>query len=128
MPSVTVNPLGVTIEVADGESLLAAALRQGLQWPSVCGGDAECGTCWVVVESGEDCSEVGQRERTRLNLGRKANDARARLACQPRVTGSVTRRASIGTVRVVVSLAGAGDVRGLTGRLDQNDPLWGQMS
>lgn len=91
MPPVSIEPLGITIDVEKGESLLAAGKRAGLRWPSVCGGDAECGTCWVVVEQGADhCSPAGDVERMRLSLGRKANDPQARLACQLLVSGAVT--------------------------------------
>lgn len=88
---VTVLPVGVTVEVRDGEAVMAAARRQGLWWPTVCGGYAQCGTCWVLVEEGTaHCSEMGEAEKARLALGMKANGTRARLACQLRVGGPVT--------------------------------------
>jgi 2Fe-2S ferredoxin len=91
VPAVTVLPVGVSVDVADGEPVMVAAQRQGLWWPTVCGGDAECGTCWLVVEEGsEHCSEMSDAERARLSLGMKANEPRARLACQLRVSGPVT--------------------------------------
>jgi len=91
MPAVTILPVAATIDVADDESVMAAARQQGLWWPTICGGDAECGTCWVIVEEGlERCSEMGETERARLALGMKANEPRARLACQLRVRGPVT--------------------------------------
>jgi ferredoxin len=90
-----VLPAGAVVEVAAGESLMAAAQRQGWFWPTVCGGDCDCGTCWVVVEQGaEHCSRMEEDERATLDKGMKANEPRARLACQLKVTGSmvVTRR------------------------------------
>jgi ferredoxin len=88
---VRILPVDVTIVTDPAESVMAAAQRQGLWWPTVCGGDGECGTCWVVVEEGtEHCSAMEQAERARLALGMKANEPRARLACQLRVTGPVT--------------------------------------
>jgi ferredoxin len=90
MAAVTVVPVAVTIDVVEGEPVMAAARRQGLWWPTVCGGDAECGTCWVVVEDGwEHCSAMSPVERARLDLGMKAREPRARLACQLRVSGPV---------------------------------------
>jgi ferredoxin len=91
VPAVTVLPLGVVVDVMETEPLMAAALRQGLWWPTICGGDAECGSCWVIVEEGAaQCGRMGERERARLALGMKANEPRARLACQLRVSGPVT--------------------------------------
>lgn len=48
----TIEPVGVTIEVAGGQSLLDAALRQGLYIPHACG-HGLCGTCKVQVCDGE---------------------------------------------------------------------------
>ena len=69
---------------------MAAARRQGLWWPTVCGGCTDCGTCWVIVEEGwEHCNGISAAEAARLALGLKAGDPRARLACQLRVQGPV---------------------------------------
>lgn len=90
MPTVRVLPLEVDVEVAEGESLMAAARRQGYHWPTVCGGNCECGTCWVLVEAGaEHCSPVGRAEQETLARGIKANEPRARLGCQLKVEGRV---------------------------------------
>ncbi|MCA1843647.1 MAG: (2Fe-2S)-binding protein, partial [Actinobacteria bacterium] len=92
---VRVLPADAVVEVAAGESLMAAARRQGWFWPTVCGGDCDCGTCWVVVEQGaEHCSFMEANERATLAKGMKADEPRARLACQLRASGPmvVTRR------------------------------------
>ena len=44
MPPVMVLPVGVVVDATEAEPVMAAARRQGLWWPTVCGGDAECGT------------------------------------------------------------------------------------
>lgn len=91
MATVRVLPVDADIDVASGEALMAAARRQGYWWPTICGGDCECGTCWVVVDDGwEHCSPMGEAERARLTMGVKAKEPRARLACQLRVSGPVT--------------------------------------
>ena len=95
MPTVRVLPADDVVDVAAGESLMAAARRQGWFWPTVCGGDCECGTCWVVVDEGaEHGSAMETAEQARLAKGMKANEPRARLACQIKVSGPmvVTRR------------------------------------
>ena len=48
----TIEPLGATIEVAEGQTLLDAALRQGIYIPHACG-HGLCGTCKVQVTDGE---------------------------------------------------------------------------
>ncbi|WP_137921330.1 phenol 2-monooxygenase domain-containing protein [Hydrogenophaga sp. 2FB] len=48
----TIEPLGTTIEVEEGQSLLDAALRQGIYIPHACG-HGLCGTCKVQVCDGE---------------------------------------------------------------------------
>jgi phenol/toluene 2-monooxygenase (NADH) P5/A5 len=48
----TIEPLGTTIEVEDGQTLLDAALRQGIYLPHACG-HGLCGTCKVQVCDGE---------------------------------------------------------------------------
>jgi phenol hydroxylase P5 protein len=54
----TIEPLGATIEVEEGQTVLDAALRQGIYLPHACG-HGLCGTCKVQV--------CGDRKSTRLN-------------------------------------------------------------
>lgn len=49
---VTIKPLGVTIEVEADQTILDAALRQGVYLPHACG-HGLCGTCKVDVLEGE---------------------------------------------------------------------------
>lgn len=48
----TIEPLGATIDVEEGQTLLDAALRQGIYIPHACG-HGLCGTCKVQVSDGE---------------------------------------------------------------------------
>ncbi len=48
----TIEPLGTTIEVEEGQTILDAALRQGIYIPHACG-HGLCGTCKVQVTDGE---------------------------------------------------------------------------
>jgi 2Fe-2S ferredoxin len=84
---VRVMPLDVEIEVATGETLLQAAQRAGFSWPSLCGGNATCLTCFVKIETGLDAASVQSAwERERLDLaGRRGPEFR--LACQLAVAG-----------------------------------------
>ncbi|MDA0824316.1 MAG: 2Fe-2S iron-sulfur cluster binding domain-containing protein [Proteobacteria bacterium] len=49
---VTIEPLGATIDVADGQTILDAALRAGIWLPYACN-HGLCGTCKVDVIEGE---------------------------------------------------------------------------
>jgi len=49
---ITIEPLGATIDIAEGQTLLDAALRHGIYIPHACG-HGLCGTCKVQVLEGE---------------------------------------------------------------------------
>lgn len=92
MPVVTVLPLGLRIVVEPGESLMAAAHRQGCRWPSVCGGIGQCTTCAVRIESGEEhLPPMSPREAESLALYRGGGRVPPglRLACQLQVGGEI---------------------------------------
>lgn len=87
-----IDPVGVDLRCADGERLMHAALRAGLRWPSICGGAAECGVCYVrVLASAHNLPPIDGKENAALKLSARAdsNDV-VRLACQLRVTGPMT--------------------------------------
>jgi 2Fe-2S ferredoxin len=85
---IRVSPSDVSFDVAEGETVYSAAVRQGIRWPSICHGDAECGICYMVVTAGEDnLSEKSKQEADRLALGLKAKEPKARLACRTRLNG-----------------------------------------
>jgi ferredoxin, 2Fe-2S len=87
---VRVMPSEVTVEVLPGESVLAAAVRCGFRWTSICGGQASCTVCFMEVQDGiENAGEERPGERERLDFaGRKG--PKFRLACQSYPTGPLT--------------------------------------
>jgi len=85
---VHVEPVGLTLSVAPGESVMTAAQRGGYHWPNICGGQAMCGACRVRVVAGAEHVDAPQaQEQARLKLLFSSKD---RLACQLTVTGPVT--------------------------------------
>lgn len=84
---VRLMPLDIDIEVLEGETLLAAARRIALRWPSICNGQGNCTACYVKIEEGGgNASAMHQQERERLHFaGRR--DPSFRLACQLKVSG-----------------------------------------
>lgn len=85
---VEILPIGLTITVPHGETIMSVALASGWKWPNVCGGQASCGVCLLEIQEGMDnASPIGRDEAVRLAFVRKADVPGARLACQLRVLG-----------------------------------------
>ena len=88
MRSVWVEPAGIDLSVEDGETVMAAAVRSGYRWPTVCGGNAECGVCVLSVVSSGELPPPSPFEAGRLaTVPERILDPSAvlRLACQLRV-------------------------------------------
>ena len=96
MVTVHVLPCGLNVEVADGQSVMAAAVGQGIFWPTICHGQAECHTCvFEVIEGVEQLEPPNGLEEAALERfsGRSWYEGKIiRLACQARVRGSVVVR------------------------------------
>ncbi|NTV13321.1 MAG: DUF4445 domain-containing protein [Desulfobulbaceae bacterium] len=72
-------PDNVTIQVEEGENLLAAAANAGVYIHAYCGGDGVCGKCKCKIDAGE------------ANISGPAADKQGfRLACQTKVGGDIT--------------------------------------
>lgn len=89
--TVTVAPSQVTFTVEPGETVMSAAHRAGLRWPTVCGGNASCGACLSVVDDGtEHCSPIsGEEQETLDRVARVTAAGPQRLACRLTVDGDV---------------------------------------
>ena len=86
----TIEPLGATIEVEEGQSLLDAALRQGIYIPHACG-HGLCGTCKVEVLEGE----VDHGAANPFALMDFERDAGKTLACCATLQSDATIEADI---------------------------------
>jgi phenol hydroxylase P5 protein len=86
----TIEPLGTTIEVEDGQTLLDAALRQGIYIPHACG-HGLCGTCKVEVCGGE----VDHGRANPFALMDFERDAGKTLACCATLQSDATIEADI---------------------------------
>ena len=85
---VRVEPLGAVLTPAADESVFHCALRVGYRWPSVCGGEGSCRSCFMVVTEGEDLLEpVGPWEQEGINaiVAPPGPSGVVRLACQARL-------------------------------------------
>ena len=76
------------VEVAEGMTVLHAAIRTGVDLSHYCGGNCSCGSCRIIVVSGgEFLTKPQHREALVLGPGRlKAGE---RLGCQARIVGPV---------------------------------------
>lgn len=86
----TIDPIGETIGVEEGQTLLDAALRAGVYLPHACG-HGLCGTCKVRVLDGE--VEHGEASPFAL-MDMEREDGQC-LACCARALGDVTIEADI---------------------------------
>jgi 2Fe-2S ferredoxin len=84
-------PAGIEFEAQAGETLMEAAHKKGLYWPTTCGGQGTCTTCLSEVAEGRELlTEMGRSERKRLveERGEAFLLKPMRLACQAAVAGN----------------------------------------
>lgn len=99
-PRIRVEPKGIELDAAVGETVMAAARRLGFTWPTVCGGNAECGVCALeVVAGGAALAPPTVEEAARLAAlpeRRLYPDRTYRLACRlVGVDGLVVRKRGV---------------------------------
>ncbi len=100
MASVTFLPFGLSVAIAEGESVFEAGRRAGVPIPTACEGNATCGLCRVKILDGEALLSP-QNADERRHLGNTYFVSKLRLSCQARLA----RGADGG--RVVVELPDA---------------------
>lgn len=86
----TIEPLGATIDVEEGQTILDAALRQGIYIPHACG-HGLCGTCKIEVVDGA----VDHGEANPFALMDFERDEGKALACCATLHSDVTIEADI---------------------------------
>jgi ferredoxin len=88
MPRVTFMPSGQSFDVAEGTTILVAAIRNGLRLPHDCT-EAICGTDRVKILAGQkNLSEKNENEE--LTLGMLNANPDDRLGCVAYILGDVT--------------------------------------
>lgn len=89
--SVRVEPAGLEFGLRPGESVLEAAQRNNIRWPSICKGQASCTTCFIKILQGyENIPKAQPAETEALATARRVEPGETRLACQVRPTGDLT--------------------------------------
>ena len=91
-----VEPTGVSFEAKENETIMAAAIRNGYTWPTICGGQGTCKTCvFLTLEGQRNLVDVEPREEQALDsiIDTLPNRGQGfRLACQAKATGDVKLR------------------------------------
>lgn len=91
MNRVTVLPVGLELDLAEGQTVMSAAHDAGYVWPTECEANASCGLCVSIIrEGGENCGPMPDDEAETLQRTMGAIDPSRRLACRLTVTGPVT--------------------------------------
>lgn len=84
-------PGDIKIDANEGETILTAGLRAGIEHAHLCGGSARCSTCRVIIIEGlENCAPRNAEEQSVADM--LQFDPKVRLACQTVVTGNVKLR------------------------------------
>jgi phenol/toluene 2-monooxygenase (NADH) P5/A5 len=86
----TIEPIGQTVEVEEGQTLLDAALRRGVYLPHACC-HGLCGTCKVRVREGE----VDHGEASSFALMEMEREEGMALACCARALGDLVIEADV---------------------------------
>ena len=90
MPTITYQN-ETAIEVDTSIPILHASLQHGIPHTHVCGGNARCSTCRVLILAGlENC--IPRNEKEQKMAIRRRFSPNVRLACQTTVTGDVLLR------------------------------------
>ena len=83
---ISFQPYNITIDVAEGETILRGALEAGVHINASCGGEGVCGKCRVIVENGNVAGGISER------LSQEDIDKGYRIACQSVVESDLTIR------------------------------------
>lgn len=93
---IVVEPSGVSFDIEDDETIMAAAIRNGFTWPTICGGQGTCKTCVFLTLEGESnlkAAETWEADALATIAGTLPNQGEGyRLACQAKTTGDVRLR------------------------------------
>lgn len=94
----TVRSSDRTFELAVGETILHAAMAQGIALDHACGGVCACSTCHVKIVRGKECfSEPSEDELDQLDEARDVG-LDSRLGCQAKLL----RAPSGGVVEITI--------------------------
>lgn len=82
LPHQDICPEGKTVEVPSGESILDAALRNGIDLEHACEKSCACTTCHVIVRKGFDSLEESTENEDDMLDKAWGLEPESRLGCQ----------------------------------------------
>src|SRR4051812_22062813 len=85
--TVTFLPDQISIHANIGDTVLDAALDNGIDLPHDCGGNCACTTCHIRVDSGADNLSVMEPVESERLATADNRTLQSRLACQALLTG-----------------------------------------
>ena len=81
------QPEGKRVEIEEGNSILAAALKTGIDLTSICGGKGICGKCKVIINDITAVNQISNKEKEFLTPTELEDNVR--LACHTKVIGNL---------------------------------------
>ncbi|MFO8091093.1 MAG: ASKHA domain-containing protein [Desulfatiglandaceae bacterium] len=102
MHRVVFEPMGLSVQVPEGTTLLEAAVSLKIPIRSDCGGSGLCGKCVVQVDLEDSLSPMSEAEEDLL--GEEEQVSGHRLACQAQVLGPVRVAVPRGTLDIGAAL------------------------
>lgn len=91
MPKIYYLPDDVVVDIEDGTTILQASWQGNIPHTHVCGGNARCSTCRVMITEGQEYCLPRNQNESRL-ARRLSFTSDIRLACQTQVVGDITIR------------------------------------
>jgi len=92
MPCIHFIPDDISVEINGNETILSAALRAGIPHTHVCGGNARCTTCRIMILDDVEACISPRNEKETLLADRLGFGPIIRLACQTYVKSDVRVR------------------------------------
>jgi len=90
MAKITFLPVGATLDVKPGTSILDVAIDNDMPLQHACGGFCACTTCHVYVREGaQNLSPMDEDEKERL-ASKDGAESFSRLSCQTKILGDCT--------------------------------------
>lgn len=89
MPKITFLSKNMTVEAAEGLSILDVALDNDIKLEHNCGGNCACSTCHVIIKDGYQNLSPKQDEEQDQLVEAEGLTETSRLGCQAKIQGDV---------------------------------------
>jgi 2Fe-2S ferredoxin len=94
MSKITFLPVGKTVDMIPGDTILETAIQHDVPLQHACGGFCACTTCHVYVQSGAENLDAMEEDESERIFYVDARHTESRLGCQSKLkkgaTGDIT--------------------------------------